>query len=77
MMRVDLTLPQDFKEDLKEDMVLAADILLAEGFKEIYVFGSAASSLHAVHNGWPRGGLAGFYGVSPFLPLCVWLHARF
>lgn len=39
MMRVGLKLPQD----LKEDRVLAADILLAEGRKEIYVFGSAAS----------------------------------
>jgi len=37
-MKIDSTLP----EDLKEDISLATNILLREGCKEIYVFGSVA-----------------------------------
>lgn len=65
-MRIELTLP----DDLKSDISLAAEILLGEGCKEVYIFGSVArgtftpeSDLDIATIGLPKKNFFSAYGL--------------
>jgi len=65
-MSIDLTLP----DDLKRDISLAAEMLLGEGCKEVYIFGSVARGIFTAESdidiatiGLPKSKFFSAYGL--------------